>query len=222
VLQLGDGERVVSVARLPEVAEENGAEDNGAMPRAARGLTGRPGGPAKNKGRQNEPACRDLPRTSIRSPTPHDIIAAPFMSRPAVIGVARNDGKGPLFSSDERVEIVRERDRPSRRARRRGRRVCRGCTPFSESLCRLRLLCRWKVGAPGVTHCVAAGSALVLPSILNTTSPRHRRHERPALNPRTTTGVVTRCAVRTAVVQASSTHASSSRRYSRARSRGGT
>ena len=25
-----------------------------------------------------------------------------------VIGVARNDGKGPLFSTDERVEIVRD------------------------------------------------------------------------------------------------------------------
>jgi DNA gyrase subunit A len=29
IFKLGDGERVVSVARLPEVAEENGAEDNG-------------------------------------------------------------------------------------------------------------------------------------------------------------------------------------------------
>ena len=26
-----------------------------------------------------------------------------------VIGVARNDGKGPLFATDERVEIVREK-----------------------------------------------------------------------------------------------------------------
>jgi hypothetical protein len=29
IFKLGDGERVVSVARLPEVAEENGAEENG-------------------------------------------------------------------------------------------------------------------------------------------------------------------------------------------------
>jgi DNA gyrase subunit A len=29
IFKLGDGERVVSVARLPEVAEENGSEDNG-------------------------------------------------------------------------------------------------------------------------------------------------------------------------------------------------
>src|SRR5207245_2256859 len=29
IFKLGDGERVVSVARLPEVAEENGGEDNG-------------------------------------------------------------------------------------------------------------------------------------------------------------------------------------------------
>jgi pantetheine-phosphate adenylyltransferase len=38
-----------------------------------------------------------------------DIIrrAAKIVDR-LVIGVARNDGKGPLFSTDERVEIVRE------------------------------------------------------------------------------------------------------------------
>jgi DNA gyrase subunit A len=29
IFKIGDGERVVSVARLPEVAEENGAEENG-------------------------------------------------------------------------------------------------------------------------------------------------------------------------------------------------
>src|SRR6202163_4931239 len=38
-----------------------------------------------------------------------DIIrrAATIVDR-LVIGVARNDGKGPLFSTDERVEIVRD------------------------------------------------------------------------------------------------------------------
>src|ERR1700732_2081407 len=38
-----------------------------------------------------------------------DIIrrAAQIVDR-LVIGVARNDGKGPLFSTDERVEIVRD------------------------------------------------------------------------------------------------------------------
>jgi DNA gyrase subunit A len=45
IFKLGDGERVVSVARLPEVAEENGSEDNNGDDEA----DGEPGGAATNE-----------------------------------------------------------------------------------------------------------------------------------------------------------------------------
>ena len=61
-----------------------------------------------------------------------DIIrrAAKIVDR-LVVGVARNDGKGPLFSTDERVEIVRNeianRLEPRRGGTHRGARLRGPC-----------------------------------------------------------------------------------------------
>ena len=50
IFKLGDGERVVSVARLPEVAEENGAEENGGDAEAPpEDFTGDLNGPAPDE-----------------------------------------------------------------------------------------------------------------------------------------------------------------------------
>jgi DNA gyrase subunit A len=51
IFKLGDGERVVSVARLPEVAEENGAEENGSD---AEEPPGDPNGPAPHEAETDE------------------------------------------------------------------------------------------------------------------------------------------------------------------------
>ena len=55
-------------------------------------------------------ASGSTPAPSTRSPTaiPTSSAAPLRVVDRLVIGVARNDGKGPLFSTDERVEIVRD------------------------------------------------------------------------------------------------------------------
>src|SRR5207249_9511567 len=58
----------------------------------------------------DEPSHRDLPRylrPDHQWPYRHYSPRLHVVDR-LVIGVARNDGKGPLFSTDERVEIVRD------------------------------------------------------------------------------------------------------------------
>ena len=54
-------------------------------------------------------AAASIPARSIPSPTAISTSspAAPACVDQLVVGVARNTGKGPLFSLDERVELVR-------------------------------------------------------------------------------------------------------------------
>ncbi len=106
IFKVGDGERVVSVARLPDDTEENGDAAADMRRRSAnqRRSRDRYGGP------MTEPRVGIYPGTFDPITNGHsDIIrrAAKLVDR-LVIGVARNDGKGPLFATDERVEIVRD------------------------------------------------------------------------------------------------------------------
>ncbi len=102
VFKVGDGERVVSVARLPEESDENGAGGE---------TDDAPDSEPSNEGDDmTKPRIGIYPGTFDPITNGHtDIIrrAVRVVDR-LVIGVARNDGKGPLFATDERVEIVRD------------------------------------------------------------------------------------------------------------------